>query len=82
MKKAQNKFYLIGAGGYGKQLSIMLKNNEIIKSAIFVDDKLKLNIKEFLKLKNKNNFSICIGKPKVREKIFNLLKKKNYIIQH
>ncbi len=76
MKKAYNKFYLVGAGGYGKQLSIMLKSNEIIKSAIFVDDKLKLNLKKFLKLKNKNNFSICIGKPKVREKIFNILKKK------
>ena len=48
MKKAYNKFYLIGAGGYGKQLSTMLKSNEIIKSVKFVDDKFKFNIKKFL----------------------------------
>ena len=82
MKKVYNKFYLIGAGGYGKQLSTMLKSNEIIQSVIFVDDKFKLNLKKFSKLKDKNNFSICVGTPTIREKILNSLKKKNYIIQH
>lgn len=76
MKKVFNKLYLIGAGGYGKQLFIMLKSNDIIKSVIFVDDKFELNIKKFLKLKSKNNFSICVGTPAAREKIFNFLKRK------
>ena len=37
MKKTYNKFYFVGAGGYGKQLSVMLKENKIIKSEQFVD---------------------------------------------
>ena len=43
MKKNFDKFYIIGQGGYGKQLSHMLKTSGIIKLPIFVDDKLKLN---------------------------------------
>ena len=46
MKKFYNKFYLIGAGGYGRQLSVMLKTNKIINSAVFVDDKIKFNLKK------------------------------------
>ena len=81
MKKIFNNFYLVGAGGYGKQLSTMLTSNKIIKSPIFVDDKIKFNINKFFCLKNKVNYSIFIGKPK-RETIFNYLtKKKIFFIQ-
>jgi sugar O-acyltransferase (sialic acid O-acetyltransferase NeuD family) len=76
MTKFYNKFYLIGAGGYGKQLSKMLKTNKIIKSSIFVDNKFKLNLKKFIKLKDKIYFSIFLGEPSLRESIFNYLKKK------
>lgn len=76
MKKYYNNFYLVGAGGYGKQLSTMLKSDQIISSATFVDNKLKLNLKKFIKLKNVINYNIFLGKPDVREGIFNTLKKK------
>ena len=76
MKKSYNKFYLIGAGGYGRQLSIMLKTNKIINSAVFVDDKIKFNLKKFLRLKSKVNYGIFVGKMSEREKIFNSIKKK------
>ena len=38
MKFTSENFYLIGAGGYGKQLKFMLKQDKIISSAKFVDD--------------------------------------------
>ena len=80
MRKIYEKIYFIGAGGYGKQLCTMLKSNQIINSSVFVDDKLKLNIKKFFKLKDKVNYNITIGKPNVREKIYYLFnKKKNFI---
>jgi len=79
MKKNFEKFYIVGKGGYGKQLSMMLKENEIIKSNIFVDDKLKFNLKKFSKLREKIYFNIFVGKPYHREKIYFLLKKKNLI---
>lgn len=79
MKKNFEKFYIIGKGGYGKQLSIMLKKNGITKSNIFVDDKLKFNLKKFSQLKEKINFNIFVGKPHLREKIYFFLKKKNLI---
>lgn len=69
MKKKFKEFYLIGAGGYGKQLSHILKKNSITKSTIFVDDKYVLNIKSFLKKKNLI-FSITVGDCKTREKIY------------
>ncbi len=80
MTKFYNKFYLIGAGGYGKQLSKMLKGNKIIKSSIFVDNKFKLNLKKFIKLKDKVNYNIFLGEPIFREKIFNYLKKKKNLL--
>lgn len=80
MKKFYNKFYLIGAGGYGKQLSVMLKNEKMIKSSTLVDNKLKFNFKKFLKLKDKVNYSIFVGKPNIRENIFNYFKKKKNLL--
>ena len=79
MKKYFDKFYIVGKGGYGKQLSIMLKESGIIKSSIFIDDKLKFNLKKFSQLKKKINFNIFVSKPKLREKIYTLIKKKNFI---
>lgn len=79
MKKFFDKFYIIGKGGYGNQLSVMLKQSGIIKSNIFVDDKLKFNLKKFLQLKENINFNIFVGKPLLREKIYSLIKKKNLI---
>ena len=76
MKKNFDKFYIIGQGGYGKQLSHMLKTSGIIKLPIFVDDKLKLNLKKFFKLQNKADFNIFLGDPNIREKIFKIFKKK------
>ncbi len=76
MKKFYNKFYFVGAGGYGKQLSYMTEKNQIIKSSIFVDDKLYLNIKKFYKLDQNIHYNIFVGKPYKREKLFNYLKKK------
>ena len=48
MKELFNKLYLVGRGGYGKQLFNMLKTDKIISSAVFVDNKLKINLKKFL----------------------------------
>ena len=80
MKKFYNKVYFIGAGGYGKQLSVMLRTNKIIQSVVFVDDKIKFNLKKFLKLKNKVNFNIFVGKMSKREEIFNSIRnKKNFL---
>lgn len=69
MIKKFKVFYLIGAGGYGAQLSIFLKKNKIAKSVIFVDDQYKLNISSFFKKKNLK-FNITIGNPKIREQIY------------
>ena len=79
MKKSYNKFYLIGAGGYGKQLSVILKSEKIIKSSTLVDNKLNFNFKKFSRLKDKVNYNIFVGKPNIRENIFNYLKKKNFL---
>ena len=80
MNRLYKNFYLIGAGGYGKQLSKMLKANKVINSSIFVDNKLKFNLKKFLKIKEVVYFSIFIGEPKKREYFFNILrKKKNFV---
>ena len=75
-----NKLYLVGRGGYGKQLFNMLKTDKIISSAVFVDNKLKINLKKFYKLKKSINYNIPIGKPSVRENIFNILKKKKFFL--
>ena len=80
MKELFNKLYLVGRGGYGKQLFNMLKTDKIISSAVFVDNKLKINLKKFYKLKKSINYNIPIGKPSVRENIFNILKKKNFFL--
>lgn len=78
MKKIFDKFYFIGKGGYGKQISIMLRINGVIKFPIFVDDKLKFNLKKFFKIKEKVNYNISLGNPELREKIYKfLIKKKN-----
>ena len=76
MKKYFETFYIVGRGGYGKQLSIMLKTNKIIRRSLFVDDKIKFNLNKFYKLKDKINFSVIIGTPALREKIYKFLKKK------
>ena len=54
----------------------MLKENKIIKSEQFVDEKLKFNLKKFYKLKEKSHFNIFVGKPNDRQKLFNYLNKK------
>ena len=77
MKFTSKNFYLVGAGGYGKQLKFMLKQDKIISSAKFVDDKLKFKIKDFLKTNKKIYFNIAIFNIKIREGIYNLCKKKN-----
>ena len=64
------KFYLIGAGGYGNQITYMLKNNKIVKSIKFVDDKIKLNITSFFKIKKNTCINITIGLPRIRENIY------------
>ena len=46
-EKNYNKFFFIGAGGYGKQLSVMLKNDGLIEKSIFVDNKMKFNLQNF-----------------------------------
>ena len=77
MKFTSENFYLVGGGGYGKQLEFMLKQDKIISSAKFVDDKLKFKIKNFLKTNKKIYFNITISNVKIRESIYNLSKKKN-----
>lgn len=72
------KLYLIGKGGYGNHLSNMLKKDKVINRIIFVDDKIQLNIVKFSKLVKKNNFSISIGSPKIREHIFSKVLKSNF----
>ena len=76
MKKNYKKFFFIGAGGYGKQLSVMLKNDGLIEKSIFIDKELKFNLKKFSKLNSKNYFSIFLGNPISRENIFKILKSK------
>ena len=73
-----NKFYLIGAGDYGKQLNIFLIKNKILRNVEFVDDKLKLNINNFSKRKHKTSFNITISRPLIRENIYQKLNKKNF----
>jgi hypothetical protein len=75
MKNFFSKFYIVGRGGYGKQLSVMFKSDGIINQTIFVDDKLKLNLKKFFNINDKINFNICLGEPDLREKIFKFLKR-------
>ncbi len=72
------KFYLIGAGDYGKQLKVFLKKNKIVSLVQFVDDKLDLNVNNFFKKKNKVYFNITISKPLIREFIYLKLTKKNF----
>ena len=72
------KFYLIGAGDYGKQLKVFLKKNKIVSLVQFVDDKLDLNVNNFFKKKNKVYFNITISKPLIRELIYLKLTKKNF----
>jgi acetyltransferase-like isoleucine patch superfamily enzyme len=79
MKFTSENFYLVGGGGYGKQLEFMLKHDKIISSAKFVDDKLKFKIKNFLKTNKKIYFNITISNIKIRERIYNLSKKKNLL---
>ena len=79
MKFTSENFYLVGGGGYGKQLEFMLKQDKIISSAKFVDDKLKFKIKNFLKTNKKIYFNITISNIKIRERIYNLSKKKNLL---
>jgi len=79
MKFTSKNFYLVGAGGYGKQLEFMLKHDKIISSAKFVDDKHKFKIKNFLKTNKKIYFNITIYNVKIRESIYNLSKKKNLV---
>ena len=81
MKFTSENFYLVGAGGYGKQLEYMLKQDKFISSAKFVDDKLKFKIKNFYKTNKKIYFNITIFNIKKRESIYNLSKKKIYSIQ-
>ena len=57
----------------------MLKHDKIISSAKFVDDKLKFKIKNFLKINKKIYFNITISNIKIRERIYNLSKKKNLL---
>jgi len=71
-------FYLIGAGGYGKQLKTFLKKNKIVNSVKFVDDKLNLDIDNFFKLKSKIYFSTTISKPLIRENIYKKSLRKNF----
>jgi len=79
MKFTSENFYLVGGGGYGKQLEFMLKQDKIISSARFVDDKHKFKIKNFLKTNKKIYFNITIYNVKIRESIYNLSKKKNLV---
>ena len=79
MKFTSENFYLVGGGGYGKQLEFMLKQDKIISSARFVDDKHKFKIKNFLKTNKKIYFNITISNIKIRERIYNLSKKKNLL---
>ena len=79
MKFTSENFYLVGGGGYGKQLEFMLKQDKIISSARFVDDKHKFKIKNFLKTNKKIYFNITISNVKIRESIYNLSKKKNLV---
>ena len=69
MKFTSENFYLIGAGGYGKQLEFMLKQDKIISSAKFADDKIKFKIKNLLKTNKKIYFNIAIGNVNIRESI-------------
>ena len=80
MKKTYNKFYFVGAGGYGKQLSVMLKVNKLIKSVQIFDQKIKFNLKKLFNLKEKIDFNIFVGKPEERQKLFNILNKKKILI--
>lgn len=70
--------YLIGGGDYGKQLKVYLQTNKIFNSFQFVDDKLKLNINNFLKKKKKLNYNITISKPTIRENIYLKFINKNF----
>jgi len=53
--KLFSPIYLIGAGGYGKQIFSILKDNEYKIKPTLVDDKLRLSIKKFKKFKKNQN---------------------------
>ncbi len=79
MKNNSNILYLIGAGGYGKQINAIIKKKRNYSVTHFVDDKLDLNINKFFNLNKKVNFTTTISNPKIREKIFfKSEKKKNF----
>lgn len=69
MIRKSNSLYLIGAGGYGKQLGNILNKDKFFKTIKFVDDQYELSIGSFLKKKNLR-FTITIGNPEIREKIY------------
>ena len=79
--KLFSPIYLIGAGGYGKQIFSILKDNEYKIKPTLVDDKLRLSIKKFKKFKKNTNYNITIGNVKLREKIHKFLKKKIFFFQ-
>jgi acetyltransferase-like isoleucine patch superfamily enzyme len=79
MKLFKKNFYLIGSGGYGKQVSFLLKKNKIISSNNFVDDRLKFKITDLIKINKKIYYNITIGNTSIREKIYEKIKKKNLI---
>lgn len=70
--------YLVGAGGYGKQLKVLLKKNKITNSVQFVDDKKNFNVQKFSKILKNVNFNISISAPLARENIYKLFCKKNF----
>ena len=80
--KSSLTIYLIGAGGYGKQILSILKDDEYKINPILVDDKLRLSIKKFKKFKINTNYNITIGNIKLREKIYKFLKKKNLFLSN
>jgi len=80
--KLFSPIYLIGAGGYGKQIFSILKDNEYKIKPTLVDDKLRLSIKKFKKFKKNTNYNITIGNVKLREKIHKFLKKKNFFFSN
>tara|TARA_Y100000389_G_C17423312_1_gene498050 strand:- start:207 stop:800 length:594 start_codon:yes stop_codon:yes gene_type:complete len=80
--KSSLTIYLIGAGGYGKQILSILKDDEYKINPILVDDKLRLSIKKFKRFEINTNYNITIGNIELREKIYKILKKKNLLLSN
>ena len=74
-----NRLYLVGSGDYGRCIKSYIKKDNLVNSVHFVDDKIKLNIKNFLKKKNKIYYNLTISHVAIRENLYLKFTKKKFI---